>query len=175
MTIPMHEEPGRRPRVDAGQLWAGGAATAIVAALVALAGILICRWLFSIPILAPSRDGAWGDASSGEYVVAAAAAAIVATAILYLLAVAAPRPGTFFAWIIGLITLVAVVFPVSTTAPLAQKAATAIVNLALGIAIGSLLSGVAARAMRVQLPSGDYAQPRPPTRPPARTPDDPWR
>jgi len=31
---------------DARQLWSGGAATAAIAALIALAGILVCRWLF---------------------------------------------------------------------------------------------------------------------------------
>ena len=41
--------------LDAGQLWSGGAATALVAALIALVGILVCRWLFNIPILAPRR------------------------------------------------------------------------------------------------------------------------
>jgi hypothetical protein len=170
MTLPIQpEEPGPRRRVDAGQLWAGGAATAIVAALIALVGILVCRWLFSIPILAPSHDGAWGDASTGEYVVAAAAVAVVATALMYLLAVGTPRPALFFAWIMGLITVVAVVFPFSTTAPLSQKAATALVNLVLGVAIISLTNAVAARATRVRLVRRDYPADYPP---PVRTPDD---
>jgi len=64
--------------VDARQLWSGGAATAVVAALIALAGILVCRWLFNIPVLAPRQDGAWGDASTAGYAIAAAAAALVA-------------------------------------------------------------------------------------------------
>jgi hypothetical protein len=56
--------------VDARQLWSGGAATAVVAALIALAGILVCRWLFNIPVLAPRQDGAWGDASTTGYAIA---------------------------------------------------------------------------------------------------------
>src|ERR1700758_1803017 len=104
--------------VDARQLWAGGAATAVVAALIALVGILVCRWLFGIPILSPRRDGAWGDASTGAYVLAAAAGAGVAPAILHLLLLATPRPQAFFAWIIGLATVIAVVFPFSTSAAL---------------------------------------------------------
>jgi phage-related protein len=32
-----------RPKVDVGQLWPGGVATAIVAGLVALVGVLVCR------------------------------------------------------------------------------------------------------------------------------------
>ena len=47
-TRPMEPGPpqrrhGRaRPEVDAGQLWAGGAATAVVAGLIALVGGLVC-------------------------------------------------------------------------------------------------------------------------------------
>ncbi|MGO9780259.1 MAG: DUF6069 family protein, partial [Streptosporangiaceae bacterium] len=100
MTTPMSrpEEPpsGRGSSsgrtVDARQLWSGGAATAVVAALIALAGILVCRWLFNIPILAPRQDGAWGDASTAGYAITAAAAALVATAIMHLLLIATPRP-----------------------------------------------------------------------------------
>src|SRR5271165_5259349 len=124
--------------VDARQLWSGGAATAVVAALIALVGILVCRWLFNIPILAPRQDGAWGDASTAWYAIAAAAAALVATAIMHLLLIATPRPQMFFAWIIGLATVIAVVYPFSTTAPLSQKVATAVINLTLGAGTGDL-------------------------------------
>ena len=163
MTLPMRPEdpaprpgPRPRPRVDAGQLWAGGIATAVVAALIAIAGILISRWILNVPILAPQRAGAWGSASTAWYALSAAAVAIVATALMYLLAVSTPRPTSFFGWIIGLATVIAVVFPFSTTAPLSQKAATAIVNLVLGFAIGTLLTGVAWRAMRRPPYAGDY-------------------
>jgi Kef-type K+ transport system membrane component KefB len=154
--------------MDPGQLWAGGAATAVVAALIALVGILVCRWLFGIPILAPRRDGAWGDASTGAYVLAAAAVALVATAIMHLLLLATPRPQTFFAWIIGLGIVIAVVFPFSTTAAVSSKVATAVVDLVLGFAIASLISGVSARAVRRAPVSAGYE----PSYPPTRTPGD---
>jgi hypothetical protein len=146
--------PGRT--VDARQLWSGGAATAVVAALIALAGILVCRWLFNIPILAPRQDGAWGDASTAGYAIAAAAAALVATTIMHLLLIATPRPQMFFTWIIGLATVVAVVYPFSTTAPLSQKVATAVINLLLGAAIGSLINGTAARVIRRRTITSGY-------------------
>ena len=171
MTTPMsrpEEPPSERTsspgrRVDARQLWSGGAATAIVAALIALAGILVCRWLFNVPILAPRRDGAWGDASTAGYAVAAAAAALVATAIMHLLLIATPRPQMFFAWIIGLATVIAVVYPFSTTAPLSQKVATAVINLVLGAAIGSLINGTAARVIRRRATSSGNQQNYPPS------------
>jgi hypothetical protein len=150
MTYPASPDGADDPRIrpDAGRFWAGGVATAVVAALIALVGILICRWTLSIPILAPSGDGAWGDAHTGEYALLAACAALVAAGLLYLLLLSTPRPGLFFSWIIGLATLIAVVYPFSSGAPLDQKVATAVVNLVLGVAIGSLLNAVAARAIR---------------------------
>ncbi len=140
--------------VDARQLWSGGAATAVVAALIALVGILVCRWLFNIPILAPRQDGAWGNASTAGYAIAAAGAALAATAIMHLLLLTTPRPQMFFTWITGLATVIAVVYPFSTTAPLSQKAATAVINLVLGAAIGSLINGTAARMIRRRAVTG---------------------
>jgi hypothetical protein len=174
MTTPMRRagEPPPEPSgpsrwIEPGPLWAGGVATAVVAALIALAGILIARWLFTIPILAPRRDGAWGNASTAGYVLSAAGAALVATAIMHLLLLTTPRPQVFFGWIIALATLVAVVFPFSTTAPLDQKVATAVVNLILGFAIGTLVASVAGRAVRRRRVS--RYEPNPPQ---SRTPRD---
>jgi len=161
-----------RVRPDAGQFCAGAVATAIVAALIALVGILICRWTLGIPILAPAGDGAWGNAHSGEYVFGAALIALVAAALLYLLILGAPSPSMFFSWIMGLLTLAAVVYPFSTSAPLEQKGATAIVNLVLGIAITSLLSAVAARAVRVQRVQHVRRDGVPPSGPPRPGPYD---
>jgi hypothetical protein len=137
-----------RVRPDSAQFWAGTVATAVVAALIALVGILICRWTLHIPILAPAGDGAWGNAHTAEYALVSGLIAIIAGGLLYLLVLATPQPNMFFDWIMGLATLAAVVYPFSTGAPLDQKAATAVVNLVLGIAIISLLTAVAARAIR---------------------------
>lgn len=160
MTEPITRRNGGtppRPKVDARQLWPGGVATAIVAALVALVGILVCRWLFNIALLAPHRAGAYGDAHTTGFVLAAAAAALIATAILHLLLLTTPRPLMFFTWIVGLITAVLVLFPFSTGAPLSQKVATAAVDLVIGFAIGSLLNGVGARSIRRRTPAGGYS------------------
>jgi hypothetical protein len=154
MTYPASPNDARTNRVrpDSAQFWAGAVATAVVAALIALVGILVCRWTLGIPILAPAGDGAWGNAHTGEYLLLAALIAIVAAGVLYLLVLGTPQPGMFFDWIMGLFTLVAVVYPFSTGAPLDQKAATAVVDLVLGIAITSLLTAVAARAVRRRVP-----------------------
>ncbi|HLH59050.1 MAG TPA: DUF6069 family protein [Streptosporangiaceae bacterium] len=162
--MPDEGTPRSRPVVDARQLWAGGVATAVVAALIALVGVVICRWLFNIPLLAPSKEGAYGDAHTTDLVLVAAAAALIATGIAHLLLVSTPRPMTFFTWIVALATLVMVLYPFSTTAPWSQKAATALVDLVIGIAIGSLINGVAARAVRIRRvvpPPPGYRDPPP--------------
>ncbi|MGO9082702.1 MAG: DUF6069 family protein [Streptosporangiaceae bacterium] len=173
-TPPYGEDQRCRPRVDARQLWSGGVATAVVAGLIALVGVFVCRWLIKIPLLAPKADGAYGNVHTTDFVLAAAFAALVATALAHLLLLSTPRPMTFFGWIVALVTLAAVLFPFSTTAPLEAKAATAVVELVIGIAIGTLISGVAARAVRPRgpaVPSGRYPPQAPEVRYWALPPD----
>jgi hypothetical protein len=152
--------PSSRRSVAAGSLWGGGVATAIVAALVALVGVLVSRWLANIPLLAPMRDGAYGNINTTTLVLVVAAAALVATGLLHLLLLSTPRPTLFFGWIIALATILAVVLPFTTTAPLAQQAATAIVFLLIGVAIGTLLTGVGQRSVRLPAAPG-YGAPAP--------------
>ena len=142
-------QPSERPKVDPGRLWPGGIATAIVAGLIALVGVLVARWLFGIPLLAPKQDGAYGDVHTTGLVLTAAGTALLATGLAHLLLLSTPRPMTFFGWIIGLATVLAVLLPFSTSAPLTAKIATGAVDLVLGVAIGSLISGVAARSVRM--------------------------
>jgi hypothetical protein len=47
-----------------------------VAGLIALVGVLACRWLFNIPILAPRHDGAYGDAHTTTLILVPALAAL---------------------------------------------------------------------------------------------------
>lgn len=54
-------------------------------ALTALVAVLVCRWLFNIPVLAPRRHGTYGDVHTTGFLLAAAAAALVATAGVHLL------------------------------------------------------------------------------------------
>ena len=129
-------------RVDPRKLWSGGAASAAVAGLVALVGVLVTRWLFSLPVLAPSQDGAYGAVSTAALVLLAAA-----TGLVHLLMVNTPRPFLFFGWIVTLVTTLVVVYPFSTTAPLDAKIATAAVELAIGAMIGILVGGAATRSI----------------------------
>jgi hypothetical protein len=141
---------GSSRTVDAGRLWTGGVATAVVAALVALVGVLICRGLLDVPVLAPTDEGTLGDVTTFRLAALAALAALLATGLLHLLLLSTPRPGQFFTWIVALATVAAALAPFLTDADLEEKVATSAIYLAIGIAIGSLLSGVARSAVRLR-------------------------
>jgi uncharacterized protein YhhL (DUF1145 family) len=148
MTMPREGGANSRPAVDGGRLWAGGLATALVAALVAVAGILLARGVFDVPVLAPKGKGAWGDADTVKYAGFAALAALVAVGLMHLLILFTPRAGMFFGWIVALATLVGVFAPFAIDASTASKVATALINLALGLTIGVLVSQVARSSTR---------------------------
>ena len=137
-----------RPGVDAGRLWAGGVATAAVAALIAVVGILITRGIFHIPVLAPKGSGTWGNANTATYALAAFGFGLLATALIHGLLLATPAPFVFFGWIIGLCVLAGVVAPFGADGDLAPKITTAFINLIIGIAVWSLTISTAKRSLR---------------------------
>ena len=143
---------GRQRQIDVGRLWSGGVATAVVAALIGLVGVLIVRAAFNVALYAPAEAGALGDQSTLLLCVVAAAAALAATGLVHLLLLTTPRPLTYFGWIVGLVTVAVVVAPFVTGEPLAVKLAISLINLIIGIAIGSLVSGAAAAATRPAVP-----------------------
>lgn len=153
---------GNGAKLNAGRLWAGGAATAIVSALIAVVGVSIGSGIFAVPIPVP----AIGGLSAGAYVGLAAAAALVATALVHALIMVAPKPLAFFGWIVFLATVAAVIAPFANSmfgsfshvTMLNSKVSTAVINLVLGIAIGTLLAGVARSSVT-------FRGPRPPVPP----------
>src|SRR4051812_38268294 len=78
--------PGGRPRriIDAGRLWSGGVLAGVVAAGVAVVGLLIARGVLDIPVLV-ERKGHLVSASMVWYAVAAFLAGILATGLLHAL------------------------------------------------------------------------------------------
>ena len=147
MTPPL-PAPGRTPpAVDAARLWAGGAATALVAGLVAMVGVLIGEGVFDLAMVEPPLLPV-GDSFAVRYAVTAALLALVATAVAHLLAISTPRPRAFFSWLVGLVTLAGVVLPFALDGTLGGRLATALLNLVIGLSVLSLLSSVLARTMR---------------------------
>jgi Family of unknown function (DUF6069) len=135
----------QRPVVDASRLWAGGFATALVAALIAAVGVLIATGLFDAEVIAP---GGFTETEAVNYAIAAAIAALLATALIQLLIAAVPRPFAYFNWITGLAVVVVTLLPFASSQELSTKVATALINLVTGVAIASLTSGTAARLAR---------------------------
>ncbi|TDQ49959.1 DUF6069 family protein [Actinorugispora endophytica] len=135
---------GGKRRTDPTKLWAGGLATAVVAALVVLVGTLIIRGLLGIPVLAPEETGRFGGTGTAAHTALAAFGALSATGLLHLLLLSAPRPLTFFGWIVGLATVVAAITPFTRGASPADAIGTSLVNLAVGSVVLSLLGNVGA-------------------------------
>ncbi len=138
----------RPDRVDARRLWAGGAATALVAVLVALIALLFTRGIVGVAVLAPDEAGVFGDASTVGLYSLAALAALLATGLMHLLLLAVPQPRIFFAAIAGLATVAVALQPFLTGAEFASQIATAVVYLVTGAVIIGLLGSVADYAIR---------------------------
>ena len=144
---------GARLRIDAGRLWAGGVATALVAALVAIVGVLVCSVALDTKPIAPS----WllGDSEnatiSTRFAITAAVAALLATALLHLLLLSTPRPIVFFGWIVALATVAAAVSPFTIGNDTERQVACAVIIGCIGLVIGTSLAAVAGRTTRYEV------------------------
>ena len=147
-TVPVAGDRSTTPPVNATKLWSAGIATALVAALAALVGVLVVRAILRIDVYAPKAAGAFGDSTTAVLAAGAAVAALVATGLAHLLIVSTPRPMAYLSWIIGLVTAAAVVLPFTTQSSLTVAVAQAVINLVIGLAIGTLITNAAASAVR---------------------------
>jgi hypothetical protein len=146
-------------KLDAARLWSGGVATAVVAALIAVVGILLCRGVLDVPVLSPKGEGVWGNANTVTYALVSAGVALAATALMQLLSVTTPRFPTFFTWIMVLLTAIAVVVPMSLSVAWEHKLVTGVINLVIGVAITAILNGVARAAWRRPGSAGPQGEP----------------
>jgi len=137
-----------RVTIDAGRLWGGGVATGLVAALVALVGVLICS-ILDVRLVRPALLLDVVDRFAGDYALTAFVLTLIATAVAHLTALATPRPRMFFSWIVGLATLAGVAAPFAIGDHTESQVATACINLVLGLCVLSLLGGVMARTVRL--------------------------
>ena len=130
----------------AGRLWAGGVATGCIAALVAAVGVLLCSSVLDVNLV-PTLVFSITDSLPWNYAMTAFVLALVATGAAHLLSITTPRPRVFFGWLVGLGTAAAMVMPFASEGSLAGKISTALINLAVGIAIGTLLTAVLSRTV----------------------------
>jgi uncharacterized protein DUF6069 len=142
------DRPGR-PEVDARSLWFGGVATALVAALVAVVGVLVVRGVLAIPVIAPGNTNGVIDYVGAVWVAGfAIVGGLLATALAHVLLLYAPRPLAFLGWIIGLVALAFAIWPFTVHVKTDVRLANAALYLVIGIAIGIQLTGTASQAMR---------------------------
>ncbi|HYJ67603.1 MAG TPA: DUF6069 family protein [Nocardioidaceae bacterium] len=142
---------GRPPKtqvsVEAARFWGGGFATACVAALVAVAGVLICQDVLDLDLVRPALLLEVADSFAGDYALTAFLLALAATGLAHGLALTTPRPRVFFGWIIALATVCGAVAPFAIGDELESQIATAGLNAVLGLCIGSLIGSVMSRAV----------------------------
>jgi hypothetical protein len=122
-------------------------AAALVAAGVAAVGYLVLRGLLNVSVLGVGDDERLFQPSMGGYAVTAAIAALIATGVMHLLLMVAPRPHVFFGWIVFLATTLAALFPIVEAGWTSAALATAGVNIVIGVCIGSLVSMSAGAAV----------------------------
>ena len=143
-----YQRTSARPSVDATRLWVGGLLAGVVAAGVAIVGLLIANGIFDVRVFVPGRDDALFTPSSWWYAGAAFISGVLTTGLLHLLLGAqAPAPFRFFSWILGLAIAIAVIVPFTTNTELESQIATAAINLAIGITLMSILQGVGRSAV----------------------------
>ena len=130
--------------VDAKRLWAGGAATALVAALAALVGLLLVRDVLDVPVITPATG--IGNSQAANLAGHAVVAALIATALLHVLLLTTPRATSFFGWIGVLATIAVALLPFAAAGTAASRLCSAAIYFVVGIAIVTLLSGVARSA-----------------------------
>ncbi|GAA3222100.1 DUF6069 family protein [Actinocorallia longicatena] len=133
------EPPPARRSFSPGRLWAAGAGTAVVVALVVVVGVIVIRLFVKSDLLAPVDSGSYGDGSTTSYALAAAGAALAATALLHVLLLAMPSPLRFFSWIVGLLTAAATLLPFTFGGSFGHMLAVAAINLVVGLAILTIL------------------------------------
>jgi hypothetical protein len=145
-TPPSADPSPARWTVDAGRYWAGAAATAVVAALVGVVGVIVFEQILDLTLVVSDPLGT--KSTMAAFAIGGALAAIAAAGLLHALVVTTPRPRAFFGWIVLLVTTVVTLLPLSSTADLPGELASGGVHLVVGVAIWSLLSGVLSMTIR---------------------------
>jgi uncharacterized protein DUF6069 len=135
-------------RADAGRLWAGGAATALVAAGVALVGVLVLHRMLDSAVLIPGAGSETADDAMTVLPISAGIITLIATALLHVLMSTTPQAPQFFGWICALVMALVVLQVFLSEAELITEIQTAVLYLLIGIAMTSSLLGVSRTAVR---------------------------
>jgi hypothetical protein len=114
---------------------------------VAAIGVLLFNTVLDAGLVQPPLLLTLTGSLAVNWALTAFVAALLATGAAHLLSATTPQPRLFFGWIVGLATVAAMVAPFAADASLASKVSTAVINMLVGIAIGTLLAGVLSRTV----------------------------
>jgi hypothetical protein len=125
----------------------GAAITAVLAALTGLVGLILAHGILGISVMFGSGS-TLTPIGFTEYGFAAAGIALLAAGLFGAMVRIAPKPATYYAWLTGMVTLLAGLLPFTTTAGLHSQIALAVINVAVGlvIAVGIPLAASNARS-----------------------------
>jgi hypothetical protein len=118
--------------------------------LIAVVGVVIARGVFGTPLYGSPQSGVWGSGRrTGSLLRLPVRRAGDGPAVPS--AATTPSPITYLGWIVVLVTAVAEVLPLTV--------ATALINAAIGIAIGTLTVSAARRSILYVPPTEPELQP----------------
>jgi Family of unknown function (DUF6069) len=138
--------PSARRGIDQMRYWVGIGITAVVAALATVIG-LVAAHIAKVSVV-PGASGMLTPAHAATFGLTAAAITLVAGALYAAMLRVAPRPALYYGWLVGLLTVLAVLVPFTMGAALATAIALACINLVVGLVVMSLVP-VAADNARV--------------------------
>jgi Family of unknown function (DUF6069) len=141
--------PESRHVVNAGMLWAGGLTAGVVGGGVVLVAFLFVHGVLDIPLLV-ERGGELVTASTWWYALGAFLCGAAATGLLHALLLTVPNPFGFFRWIVGLAVTLAVLVPWTLDTGRPSQLAMSVINLVVGVCLGSIVDGVGRSSARVR-------------------------
>jgi hypothetical protein len=114
--------------------WVGTGLTAVIAALTGLVALIVAQGILGIQVVMGSGSTI-SPISVSAYGLAAAGIAVLAAALFAGMIRVAPKPVAYYSWLVGMITVLAVLLPFTTTVGLHAQIALAVTNLAVGLVV----------------------------------------
>jgi hypothetical protein len=130
--------------IDQVRYWVGAGITAGITALVGIIGLVVVHGIIHVPVALGSGHAV----NSGLYGLILVALALGAAALFDGMLHVAPRPITYYSWLVAMVTALATLLPFTTTAGLHSQIAFGAMNLTTGLVIMILIPFAAVNARR---------------------------
>ncbi|MGZ8179327.1 DUF6069 family protein [Williamsia sp. SKLECPSW1] len=147
---PARKAPRQRrgPQINVGLFIGGVVATAVVTALASWLVAWIIR-VISERVTETGKFGVWNPVAQDEYwfAVVGGLCALLAGALWYVLQLTTPSPDQFYAWIVGLLVIAAVILPLLLSREISTGIGTAVMHLVIGLPILFLIRAMGSRSV----------------------------